>query len=81
MKAKDRIAAMHLGLSEINARSVAAPDMAGDFSLELLEQLEHTDNLLWIGCCKELKCGLRFYAAIGSKQPGKIENVRNRRSL
>jgi indolepyruvate decarboxylase len=36
--------------------------VAGDYNLDLLEQLEHTDNLQWIGCCNELNAA---YAADG----------------
>ena len=36
--------------------------VAGDFNLELLEQIEHTDGLRWLGCCNELNAA---YAADG----------------
>jgi indolepyruvate decarboxylase len=36
--------------------------VAGDFNLELLEQLEAIDSLKWIGCCNELNAA---YAADG----------------
>ncbi len=36
--------------------------VAGDFNLELLEQLESTSDLEWVGCCNELNAA---YAADG----------------
>ncbi len=36
--------------------------VAGEFNLELLEQLEHTNGLQWVGCCNELNAA---YAADG----------------
>ena len=31
--------------------------VAGDFNLALLEQLERTDHINWVGCCNELAAG------------------------
>ena len=46
-------------------REVAIPRLfgvAGDFNLEFLEQLEHTEGMEWVGCCNELNAS---YAADG----------------
>src|ERR1700676_1560977 len=36
--------------------------VAGDFNLALLEQLERTDHINWVGCCNELNAA---YSADG----------------